>query len=164
MQGIEDFLTRFALVGATVLSAAWLAITGVRWLTRAMAAIRPYLAAFVIFTFVAMNYAQKPGGTNAPLCGASVELIEKSVECRVESVELRSGQSYNSTLYTLNSQFRLDSVVTNDSFSFSMPSNGERYANWWLRDAYEAQLDGAFTDIDGAIAFFRRKESVHKCP
>ena len=33
-----------------------------------------------------------------------------------------------------------------------------------LKAAYEAQLDGAFTDIDGAIAFFRRKESVHKCP
>ena len=55
--------------------------------------------------------------TNAPLRGASVEL--------------------NATLSTFNSQFRLDSVVTNDSYSFSIPSNGVRYANWWLRGAYE---------------------------
>ena len=130
-----DFLTRFALAGAAVMFSAWLAITGGRWLTRAMAAIRPYLAAFVIFTFIAMNYAQKPGGTNDPPQGASPPM--GSLELRVESVELRSGQSYNSTLSTFNSQFRLDSVVTNDSYSYSMPSNGERYANWWLRGAYE---------------------------
>ena len=68
--------------------------------------------------------------TNAPPRGASVEW-------KVESVELRSGQSYNSTLSTFNSQFRLESVTTNDSYSFSMPSNGVRYANWWRRGAYE---------------------------
>ena len=79
--------------------------------------------------------------TNAPPRGASgecrVESVKESVECKVESVELRNGQSYNSTLSTFNSPFRLESVTTNDSYSFLMPSNGVRYANWWLRGAYE---------------------------
>ena len=71
---MTDFLTRLCLVGAAVLFAALAAILGGRMLARQLAAIRPYLAAFLVFTFVAMNYAQKSGGTNAPLRGASVEL------------------------------------------------------------------------------------------
>ena len=61
---MKSFLTEFCLAGAAVLFSVWLALTGGRWLARQLAAMRPYLAAFVIFTFVAMNYAQKPGGTN----------------------------------------------------------------------------------------------------
>ena len=116
-----DFITRFALAGAAVMFAAWLAITGGRWLTQAMAAIRPYLAAFVIFTFVVMNYAQKPGGTNDPPQGAGSPL-------------------HLLHFYTANppaSLFRLESESTNETYSYAMPSNGERYANWWLRGAYE---------------------------
>lgn len=30
----------------------------------------------------------------------------------------------------------------------------------WLHEAYEAQLDGAFTDLDGAIAFFKRQNPL----
>ena len=67
--------------------------------------------------------------TNAPPRGGA--------ECKVESVELRSGQSYNSALSTFNSQFRLEFVATNDSYSYVRPSNGVRYANWWRRGAYE---------------------------
>ena len=52
---MKDLLTEISLVGAAVLFAMWLALIGGRWLARQLAAIRPYLAAFVIFTFVAMN-------------------------------------------------------------------------------------------------------------
>ena len=58
----------------------------------------------------------------------------------MESVELDDGQSYNSTLYTLNSQFpqfRLDSETTNGLHSYAMPTNGTRYEKWWRRGAYE---------------------------
>ena len=74
-----DFLTRLALAGAAVLFAAWAAIVGGRWIARQFAAIRPYLAAFLVFTFVAMNYAQK-SGTNEPPRGVSngrVEHVER---------------------------------------------------------------------------------------
>ena len=33
--------------------------------------------------------------------------------------------------------FRLESETTNETYSFAMPTNGTRYANWWLRGAYE---------------------------
>ena len=80
-----DFLTKVALAGAAVLFAAWLAITGGRWLVRQLAALRPYLAAFLVFTFVAMNYAQKGGGTNEPPRGASIELRVESGKWKVEN-------------------------------------------------------------------------------
>ena len=77
MDAIRELLTDFALVGAAVLFAAWLLLIGGRWFTRQLAAIRPYLAAFLVFTFVAMNYAQK-SGTNEPPRGASSGRVEYS--------------------------------------------------------------------------------------
>ena len=44
--------------------------------------------------------------------------------------------------------FRLDSVATNDSYFYAMPSNGVRYSNWWLRGAYE---DVFRLDLDGIL-------------
>ena len=60
-----DFLTRPCLFCAAILFSALLALVCGRIVAREMARLRPYLAAFLVFTFVAMNYAQKSGGTNA---------------------------------------------------------------------------------------------------
>ena len=119
--------------------AAWLAITGGRWLARQLAAIRPYLAAFLVFTFVAMNYAQKPGGTNEPPRGASIELRVESGKWKVENggvVAAGDSTILHSTLSTLHS-FRLESETTNETYSYAMPTNGMCRGNWWLRGAYE---------------------------
>ena len=128
-----DIWTMAVLVGAAASFAAYLALANARRIARASDWLthvpRPRLAAFLAFALVAMIHAQK-SGTNAPLRGASVEL-------RVESVELRGGQSYNSTLSTFNSQFLLESVTTNAAYSYSMPSNAVLHEKWWRRGAYE---------------------------
>ena len=94
-----------------------------------------HTAVFVVFAAIATLSAQK---TNAPLRG--------SVELKIENVELRNfltlieGEQYhNSTFYILNSQFpfRLESVTTNDFYSYAMPANGIRYDRWWNHGAYE---------------------------
>ena len=128
-----DIWTKAVLAGAAASFAAYLAMRHARriacvsdWLVRVP---RSRLAAFLLFAAVATVCAQKGGNTNEPPSGG--------VELRVESVELRGGQSHDSTLSTFNSQFRLDSVVTNDSYSYAMPANGTRYEKWWLRGAYE---------------------------
>ena len=128
---MTDILTRLCLVGAAVLFAAWLAITGGRWLARQLAAIRPYLAAFLVSTFVAMNYAQK-ADTNEPPRGASVELRVESVKWKVENggvVAAGDSTILHSTLSTLHS-FRLESETTNETYSYAMPTNGMRRENW----------------------------------
>ena len=110
-----------------------------------------HAAVFVFFAAIATLSAQK---TNAPTRG--------SVECRVESVELRNlqplvetEQFHNSTLYAFNSQlsmddvargFLLEAVTTNDAYSYAMPTNGVRYEKWWKRGAYE---DVFRLDLDG---------------
>ena len=122
---MTDILTRFCLVGAAVLFAAWAAIVGGRWIARQFAAIRPYLAAFLVFTFVAMNYAQK-SGTNEPPRGASVELRVESGECKVENggvVAVGDTTILHSTFSTLHS-FRLEAETTNETYSYAMPTNG----------------------------------------
>ena len=121
------------LVGAAAFSVAWVLLANRRRLAQAAEFVsrlpRSSVAVFLFFAAIATVCAQK-SGTNAPLRGASVEL-------KVESVELKSGPPHNSTLYTLNSQFLLDSVVTNDSYSYAMPTNATRCEKWWRRGAYE---------------------------
>ena len=150
---MKDLLTEISLVGAAVLFAMWLALIGGRWLARQLAAIRPYLAAFVIFTFVAMNYAQKPGGTNgvgqveggtnelmrtteiAETAGAGTENGWGRIVDRFPQPPIRVAEG--ASVPSVVEMFLLESVATNDSYSFSMPSNGVRHVNWWLRGAYE---------------------------
>ena len=121
-----DIWTRAVLVCAAASFVAYLAMRHARRIARASDWLthvpRPRLAAFLAFALVAMIHAQK-SGTNAPLRGASVEL--------------RGGQSYNSTLSTFNSQFLLESVTTNAAYSYSMPSNAVLHEKWWRRGAYE---------------------------
>ena len=54
----------------------------------------------------------------------------------------RRRRLHNFTLYTLHS------ISTNDFYSFSLPSNGVGYSNWWLRGAYE---DVFRLDLDGLL-------------
>ena len=121
-----DIWTMAVLVGAAASFAAYLAMRHARRIARASDWLthvpRPRLAAFLAFALAATLCAQK-SGTNAPLRGASVEL--------------RGGQSYNSALSAFNSQFLLESVTTNDSCSYSMPSNAVLHEKWWRRGAWE---------------------------
>lgn len=97
---------------------------------------------FAYFAGVAVHYAgAKNGGTNDPPRGI------ENVELRMENVELRNlphlienGQIHHSTFSILHSQcsiddvargFLLESVATNDSYSYAMPANGIRYDRWW---------------------------------
>jgi len=89
VDAIRDWLTDFALAGAGLFFSAWLLLIGGRWLARQLAAIRPYLAAFLVFTFVAMNYAQK-SGTNEPPRGAS-ELLRTTEHAETASAGTEGG-------------------------------------------------------------------------
>jgi len=130
LTGIVVFCAALSLA-ASIAIAHWRRITAaLDWLNRIP---RLHLAAFLLFATVATLSAQK---TNAPpLRGASVEL--RNLPHLVETE-----QFHNSTLYTLNSQlpqfpFRLESVTTNDAYSYAMPTNGVRYGKWWKRGAFE---------------------------
>ena len=115
--------------------------------------------ALALMVAIATVEAQKQGGTNAPPNGASPP--NGNVELKIENVELRNlsplienEQFHNSPFYILHSQlspqfpFRLESVATNDSYSYAMPTNGTRYARWWKRGGYE---DVFRFDLDGMI-------------
>ena len=145
-----DFLTRLALAGAGVLFVAWAAIVSGRWLARQLAAVRPYLAAFLVFTFVAMNYAQKSGGTNEPPRGANEVLrTTELTETAVAGTENGWGRitdrllqppvrvAEDASVPSVVELFRIESETTNETYLYSMPTNGMRYENWWLRGAYE---------------------------
>ena len=145
MDGIRELLADICLVSAAAFFVAWAMLVNrgrLAWAADRIAKTsHAAMAAFLFFAAIATVCAQK-SGTNAPLRGASGE-------CRVGSVELRNDlsliedeQFHNSTLYTLNSQlpqfpFRLESVTTNDSYSYAMPTNVARYGKWWKRGAYE---------------------------
>ena len=152
---MTDILTRLCLTGAAVLFAAWLVmklrVESGKCRVRTIPP-RPtprvqrttHTAVFLFFVAVATVCAQK-NGTNAPLRGASVELGVESGKWKVENggvVAVGDSTILHSTLYTLHS------ISTNDSYSFSLPSNGVRYSNWWLRGAYE---DVFRLDLDGLL-------------
>ena len=107
-------LTWFALVGAAVSFAAYLAMRHARRIARASDWLthvpRPRLAAFLAFALVAMMYAQKRNG-----------------ELRMGNGELRNLP--DSPLYILHSTF------TNAAYSYAMPSNAVRHEKWWRRGA-----------------------------
>ena len=158
---MTDFMTRLALVGAAVSFAAWavavakLKMENGKWKMKDRAQFSIlhskfsiHTAVFAFFVGVAVQYAgAKHGGTNAPPNGASppngnVELKMENVELRNLSPLIENEQFHNSPFYILHSQlspqfpFRLESVATNDSYSYAMPTNGTRYARWWKRGGY----------------------------
>ena len=117
---MRDILTWFALGGAAVSFALYLALRYTRqiasaldWLVRIP---RSRLAAFLAFAFVAMIYAQK-NVTKSPPRGVVVQQT-------VSPEDAARG-------------YRLESVGTNAAYSYAMPTNGTRYNKWWRRGAYE---------------------------
>ena len=151
---MTNFLTKLCLVGAAVLFAAWFVLRYRGCFARATDALakvsRARLAAFLFFVAIATVCAQKPGGTNEPPRGASVELRVESVKWKVENggvVAAGDSTILHSTLSTLHS-FRLESETTNETYSYAMPTNGMRRENWWLRGAYE---DVFRLDLDGLL-------------
>ena len=119
VRSMTYILTRLCLVGAAVLFAAWLVLRGRNSFARELAAVRRCRAAFLVFVAVAAVYAQKPetGGNRLPQ----------------PSVRVASCASVPSVVEL----FRLESEITNDSYSYAIPTNGVRYENWSLRGAYE---------------------------
>ena len=43
----------------------------------------------------------------------------------------------HSNIQTFKHYFSLKQVITNDSYSYSMPASAVRYPNWWMRGGYE---------------------------
>ena len=43
----------------------------------------------------------------------------------------------HSNIQTFKHYFSLEEVITNDSYSYSMPASAVRYPNWWMRGGYE---------------------------
>ena len=70
---------------------------------------------------------------------AIVKLRMENVKLRNVSLLTENEQIRHSTFSIINSQFpfSLESVTTNDSYSYAMPTNGMRYNKWWKRGAYE---------------------------
>ena len=137
---MTDFLTKLALFGAaataTACAVAKLIIESGKWKMKTEkvpqfsilhSKFSIHTAVFAFFAMIATLSAQK-GGTNAPPNGASPP--NGNVELKIENVELRNVGILHSPLYILHS------TVTNDSYSYAMPTNGTRYARWWKRGAY----------------------------
>ncbi|MBO7683533.1 MAG: hypothetical protein J6T51_02265, partial [Kiritimatiellae bacterium] len=139
---MREFLTDFCLVGAAVLFAAWVYLASRRRIARAAEAVakvpRSSIAAFLAFALVATGVAQKQGGTNAPPNGASPPQMMGVLRQGPLPLNLPGGGgAVSATSGDVARGFLLESVVTNGAYSYSMPSNGVRYANWWLRGGYE---------------------------
>ena len=138
---MTDILTRLCLVGAAVLFAAWLVLRYRGCFARATDAIakvsRARLAAFLAFVAIATVCAQKPGGTNEPPQGASPPMLMMggSIAQSVSAGDAARG-------------YLLESETTNETYLYSMPTNGMRRENWWLRGAYE---DVFRLDLDGLL-------------
>ena len=147
VEPIRELLTDFALVGAAILFAAWLLLIGGRWIARQLAAIRPYLAAFLVFTLVAMNYAQK-SGTNEPPRGAS-ELLRTTEHSETANASTEDGWgritdrlpqppvrvAEGASEPSVVEMFRLASVATNEEWDFSAPSGAVVHERWQRRGA-----------------------------
>ena len=151
-----DFLTGLALIGAVVSTAAWAAAVIKLIMENEKCRMKDcpqssilyskfsiHTAVFLFFAAIATLFAQKQGGgTNDPPRSANVELKIENGELRnlsplIENEPIRNSQlpvtSYPPT-------FLLESVFTNDSYSYAMPSNGVRYDRWWHHGAYEDVL------------------------
>ena len=134
-------MTKLALVGAAVSFAAWVFLVNKQRLARVPGFIsripRSSLSVFLVFAIVATGVAQK-GGTNAPPNGASPPQMMGMLPQGHLPLNLPGdGGAVSVTSNDVARGFLLESVVTNDSYSYSMPTNGTRYARWWKRGGYE---------------------------
>ena len=147
---MADILTRLALACASALLAAWAVLANLRRIAAASDALakipRSRLAVFLFFAAIATLSAQKGGNTNAPPQGAVPPRVVP--DGRVERAERVAGNMR----FTLPNDpapiFSFVSEVTNESYSFAMPTNAARHGKWWLRGAYE---DVFRLDLDGML-------------
>ena len=99
-----------------------------------------HTAVFLFFAAIATLSAQK---TNSPPRGGSVNQgtgnRERVTGNREQGIGGGSRPIRHSTFSILHSQFpfRLESVTTNNSYSYAMPTNATCYDRWWKRGAYE---------------------------
>jgi len=94
-----------------------------------------HTAVFVFFAGVAVQYAgAKHGGTNDPPRGGNVELRIENGELRNIPTPTGNGQIHHSPFSILHSQFPtglvLAKVGTNETFSFSAPSDAIVQSEW----------------------------------
>ena len=157
---IRDLLTDICLVGAAVSFAAYFALRHARrivrvsdWLVRVP---RSQLTAFALFAAIATVCAQKSGtngvgqveggtnqlqmvgggGTNAPMAMLlpQMNILPQSLQplsLPASGVPISVGD------YEVLCGYRLESVATNEFYSYAMTTNGSRYGRWWKRGAYE---------------------------
>ena len=153
MDGVRDLLTDICLVGTAATFAACLALCARRRFRLVADSLsrlpRSSVAAFLLFAAVATVCAQKQGGTNSPPNGASPPqmagmptpgLVPPILPGAVGTVSVSSNDVARG--------FWLESISTNGSYSYAMPTSGTRYAKWWLRGAYE---DVFRLDLDGML-------------
>ena len=149
---MTDFMTRLALVGAAVSFAAWVFLVNKGRIARVSEFIsripRSSLSVFLAFAIVATGVAQK-GGTNAPPNGASPPQMMGMLPQGLQPLNLPGDDGAVSvTSDDVARGFLIESVVTNETYSYAMPTNGTRYARWWKRGGYE---DVFRLDLDGMI-------------
>ena len=151
VDGVRDLLTDVCLVGVAVFSIAWLMLISRGRVARTAEFVlrtpRSHLAAFLTFAIVATLCAQKPGGTNSPPNGVSPpQMAGVPTPGLVPPILLGAVGTVSVTSNDVARGFRLESVSTNGSYSYAMPTNGTRYEKWWKRGAYEEVFR---LDLDG---------------
>ena len=101
-----------------------------------------HTAVFLFFAAIATVCAQKSGTNGLMRTTENVETAVAGTEdgCRRRpegllqpTFRVAEGASVPSVV----EMFRLESESTNETYAFSMPTNGIRYDNWWKRGAYE---------------------------
>ena len=145
-------MTILALIGAAVSFAAWVFLVNRWWIARVPEFIskipRSSLSVFLAFAIVATGVAQK-GGTNAPPNGVSPPQMMGLLPQGFPPLNLTGdGGVVSVTSSDVARGFLLESVVTNDSYSYAMPTNGTRYVRWWNRGGHE---DVFRLDLDGMV-------------
>ena len=125
VDGIREWLAGICLVGVAVSTAAWVVVAHGRRIAAAMDALhsipREHLAAFLVFAAIATLSAQK---TNSPPVRMMAPPLDMQPPPTVSSTDVARG-------------YRLDCEFTSEAYSYTMPTNGMRYDNWWKRGAYE---------------------------
>ena len=130
MDYIRDLLTDVCLVGAAATSVAWVVLINRGRLARAADRIaktsRSAIAAFLFFAAIATVCAQKRG--------MGIENGELMME---NGGVVAAGDStiLHSPLYILHS------VTTNETYSYTMPTNATRYEKWWRRGKRECKME-----------------------
>ena len=134
MNSIRELLTNICLTGAAVSFAAWAVLVNRRriaYISEFVSRIpRSSLSVFLAFSIIATILAQKPDGTNAPPNGASPPQMMALPQQNFPPLSLlpEDGCVASVTSNDVARGFLLEGVVTNNSYSYAMPTNAARYS------------------------------------